>query len=83
MCLMLYVSSNEPLELVPWSGAMPAFHVSELGDPGSSVRSQFSTPYVYYVGSRERCGCGFQYGEYPDFQDEAERADKREDLDAL
>jgi hypothetical protein len=28
------------------------------------VRPQFTRPHVYYAGSHEGCGCGFQYGEY-------------------
>jgi hypothetical protein len=33
---------------------------------------------VYYVGSHEGCGCGFQYGEHEGFEDEAELAPNRE-----
>jgi hypothetical protein len=33
---------------------------------------------VYYVGSHESCGCGFQYGEYAGFEEEADLPEKRE-----
>ena len=82
MCMMIYISADQPLDLVPWNETSPAFHVTKLDNSEESVRGQFRHPYVYYVGSHEGCGCGFQYGEYPEYEDE-ERHLKRASLDAF
>lgn len=66
MCMMVYVASDRPLPTSAWDAARPGFHVTELSDRDAPVRRQFSKPYVYYAGSHEGCGCGFQYGEYED-----------------
>jgi hypothetical protein len=41
-------------------------------------RRHFTKPCVYYVGSHEMCGCGFQYGEYQGFEEEADLPQKRQ-----
>ncbi len=64
MCMLAYLASAKPLPLIPWSAEQPAFHVTQLPDDRAEVRRQFSLPHVYYAGSHEKCGCGFQYGEY-------------------
>jgi hypothetical protein len=79
MCLMVYIGSNQPLDLVPWDASAPGFHVRELGEQDGEVRSQFHFPNVCYVGSHEGCGCGFQLGEYPEFKDDGAPA-KRDTL---
>jgi hypothetical protein len=84
MCLMVYLGAKKPLNLIAWNDAAPAFHVSGLRDEESPVRNQFSMPYVYYAGSHEKCGCGFQYGQYRHVYYETEDQErKRESLDAL
>jgi hypothetical protein len=67
------------LTLIPWEEAEPRFYVRTLHDSDAAVRAQFSEAHVYYAGSHEGCGCGFQYGEYPEFEDE-ERPRKRASL---
>lgn len=69
MCMMVYVASDYPLPALAWDQARPNFHVIELDDREEPVRCRFSKPYVYYVGSHEGCGCGFQYGEYTGFEE--------------
>jgi hypothetical protein len=64
MCMMVYVASDYPLPTLAWDEARPGFHVAELSDRDEPVGRQFSKPCVYYVGSHEGCGCGFQYGQY-------------------
>jgi hypothetical protein len=64
MCMMVYVASDYPLPTVAWDETRPRFHVTELSGRDEPVRRQFSKPWVYYVGSHEGCGCGFQYGEF-------------------
>ena len=70
MCHMLYIASNTELRLVPWNENDPGFHVTELGENEECVRSQFKNKNVYYAGAYEGCGCGFQAGEYPGYEDE-------------
>ncbi len=80
--MMVYIAASQPLDLIPWNDAHPAFYISDLIEFDSSVRDQFSAEHVYYAGSHEGCGCGFQYGEYPHFDDD-ERPLKRASLDAF
>jgi hypothetical protein len=82
LCIIVYLAADSPLPLVPWDAARPAFHVTELPTERAAVRGQFARPHVYYAGSHEGCGCGFQYGEYelddPDADELAEEAQRRE-----
>ena len=84
MCMMVYLSSPVLLPLVPWDESVPGFHVTTLR-PTHGVRRQFSNPEnVHYVGSHETCGCGFQLGEYPDVELDAEdESQMRASLDAF
>ncbi len=79
---MVYIGANQPLDLIAWSDAQPAFYVSELHESELSVRGQFKSAYVYHAGPHEGCGCGFQYGEYPEYEDD-QRHLKRASLDAF
>src|SRR4051812_45959015 len=71
MCMVVYIASDYPLPTSSWDEARPRFHVTELSERDEPVRRQFSKPCAYYAGSHEGCGCGFQYGEYPGYQEEA------------
>ena len=77
MCLLVYIASDQPLPLIPWKTDAPGFHVRELGDLGEDevkMRQHFSKPFVYYIGSHEKCGCGFRYGQMPlEFEDDDDR----------
>ncbi len=70
MCMMVYIASDCPLPTSEWDKAQPRFHVIELNERDEPVRLQFSKPCVYYVGSHEGCGCGFQYGQYEGIEDD-------------
>ena len=85
MCMMVYLGAVKPLRLVPWDENRPAFHVGELvPEFREAVQKQLGTPAIRYAGSYEGCGCGFQYGKYPEFHDQDdELAQKRESLSAL
>jgi hypothetical protein len=82
LCMMVYIGASQPLEQIPWNEATPAFYVGELHESEVTVRAQFDATYVYYAGSHEGRGCGFQYGQYPEFED-VERHLKRASLDAF
>ncbi len=70
--MMVYLASDYPLPTLTWNEAHPAFYVTELDDRHQPVRGQFSKPCVFYAGSHEGCGRGFQYGEYEGFDREPE-----------
>ena len=70
MCMMVYVASDYPLPTSAWDESSPGFHVANLSDHDEPVRQRFSKPCVYYVGSHEGCGCGFQYGQYEGFEED-------------
>ena len=76
MCMAVYIASDYPLPLIQWNKDAPAFHVSELttDENDERVRVQFSKPYIYYVGAHTGCGCGFEYGKYPDYEDSVEES---------
>lgn len=78
MCMMVYVASDYPLPTLAWDTTRPGFHVRELDECDEPVRQQFSKPCVYYVGSHEGCGCGFQYGEYEGCEEEADVVPSRQ-----
>ncbi|MGC4097613.1 MAG: hypothetical protein QM706_10890 [Nitrospira sp.] len=80
--MMVYIGACQPLEQIPWNEAAPVFYVGELHESEVTIRVQFGVVYVYHTGSHEGCGCGFQYGQYPEFEDE-ERHLKRVSLDAF
>jgi hypothetical protein len=65
--MMVYLGAPKPLRMIPWDSAKPAFHIDEmLPEFRNRVAPQLDTPHVYYAGSHEQCGCGFQAGQYPD-----------------
>jgi hypothetical protein len=63
--MMVYLAADRPLPLVP-PESNPALHIRQLSNPEDAVRQQFTKPHVYYAGSWEGCGCGFNYGEWPE-----------------
>jgi hypothetical protein len=80
--MAVYIASDRELPLVPWNDGAPSFHVDDIDESDATVRTQITEPHVCYAGSHEGCGCGFQLGEYPDFEDD-ERELKRASLDQL
>jgi hypothetical protein len=73
MCMVVYVASEVPLATSEWSAQAPGFHVTPVGD-ADAVLARFSKPFVYYTGSHQGCGCGFQLNEY--FTSDADRAEQ-------
>lgn len=71
--MVLHVGSDKPLPLIAWNEENPNFNVTELGEYSEDVRQQFSKPYVYCLGSHQKCGCGFSYGQY-DYGEEEDKA---------
>jgi len=75
--MLVFIASDFELPTFPWDQARPRFHVTELTEQDEPVRGKFAKPHVYYAGSHEGCGCGFQYGEYEGFEEEADLHDKQ------
>jgi hypothetical protein len=71
MCMTVYMASDYSLPTSAWDEACPTFYVRTLTEGDEPVRRQFSKPYVYYAGSHEGCGCGFQYGQYEGCEEDA------------
>ncbi len=80
--MMIYIGASQPLDRIAWNDTAPAFYVGDLHESELAVRAQFGSSFVYHAGSHEGCGCGFQYGQYPEFEDD-ERHLKRASLDAF
>ena len=80
--MTFYVASDVSLPLLDWRDDNPAFHVTPVPDREVSVVGQFTKPHVYYVGSHEQCGCGFEYDE-DDYGEPDQRAAAVRSVDAL
>ena len=61
MCLLAFIALDTPISEIPWSEENPGLHVTTLGEHNEPIRSAFSKPHVFYVGSHEGCGCGFRH----------------------
>jgi hypothetical protein len=81
MCMAVYIAADQPLSPADWDEACPAFYVAALAESDLPVRAQFTKAHVMYAGSHEGCGCGFQYGEYPELLEPEQAACRRASLD--
>ena len=73
MCMASYIASDHPLPTSEWDSNRPAFYATGLArNDEEIVRRQFSKPFVYYLGSHEGCGCGFQHGQCAEYEGEHE-----------
>lgn len=68
MCIMVYLASDRPLPLIAWDKEHPAFWTESLEnkqgeDKAQTVRTRFSKPFLYRLGSNQGCGCGFPYSQ--------------------
>jgi hypothetical protein len=73
MCIAVYLGALEPLPLVPWDERHRGFHVDAIDETQEQdrvVRERLGTPYVYYAGSSDGCGCGFQFQQDPEWAKE-------------
>jgi hypothetical protein len=81
MCMAVYIAADQPLTLVIWDDAHAAFYLADVDQADLPVLSQFTKAHVAYAGSHEGCGCGSQYGEYPEFREPEEAVARRASLD--
>ena len=54
------MASDKERPSIPWREDKPAFHVTREDPDALRARRHFHKPHLYYVGSDEGCGCGFQ-----------------------
>jgi len=59
MCLAVFVASDSPLPVVPWSTERPGFAVAPLAPRQEPVRQRLARPYVAALWAHTGCGCGF------------------------
>jgi hypothetical protein len=84
MCLVLYIGSDvdcpllEPQDLSVidrddpfWSAKVVPFSVQELAGDEKSAAKHFNTKIVWYAGSFEGCGCGFNASYAPEWGEPA------------
>ena len=70
MCTLVYLAADVSVPLQAWDDARPTFHVRPLDDLESAMIRRFtSRRHLYYVGTREKCGCPFSYGVNPGLDD--------------
>ena len=72
MCMMVYVASDEELLTIPYDEARPGLYVKREDAADAPVRRHFRMRNIYLVCCHTGCGCGFQYGEYPEVEDDPE-----------
>lgn len=68
--MVVYIASDNVLPIISWNEESPSFYVSENSEDEKRVEIQFTKPFIYFVGSHQGCGCGFQYGLLPTESDE-------------
>jgi hypothetical protein len=54
---MIFVGVTERLAERPWNKDVPSYHISPLEEEEKPVRTKFSNPYVYQVGTHRGCSC--------------------------
>lgn len=89
--MVLYLGTDAQLETRVFSPENPAFYVGAPSahwvnlaiakEKEASVRNHFSTPNLYYIGSHLDCGCGFGYGQDPEWYEWAAEFPDQFDLD--
>lgn len=85
MCIYVFLGADHPLPLVDRDPDRPGFFVADPGAALSDVRRWLRQPFVYYLGSREECGDGFEFGVYPVLgeEDQEREARGRADVEAM
>lgn len=72
MCFVLYLASAKHRPVIAWDDNSPSFHVPLDDDDAAKTAPHFTKPIVHYVGSDNRCGCGFRQ-EYDHMSDDPEQ----------
>ena len=83
MCFTLYAGASITLPLIEWNKDQPAIHTTNLQDYELGVLTRFTLPYVLYIGSDQRCGCGFRHALADGKNWLPVVGDDKDDLDAI
>lgn len=59
MCVVCYIATDKELEEIPFNKELPSFHVEKEEQVTFHPQTFTEGMQIYYVGSSERCGCGF------------------------
>ena len=61
MCYEIYIASDKPLKTIDWDEKNRTLNVNKIDSKDEITKKIFSKPYIYYIGSHLKCGCGFFY----------------------
>lgn len=56
---MLFIGTETEIKEIPLDKEKPDFYIERIMDEFEPVRKVFKSPNVYYVGTSQGCGCGF------------------------
>jgi len=70
MCLSLYIVSDRALRTLPWDESRMGFHVINETDPRHHLTWAFGKKYFCRAVCHMGCGCGFERGRMPEWDDE-------------
>src|SRR5690349_24262832 len=80
MCHVLWMAADHSLPIINWKPGR-SIYVKRERHPDPALREKFTRRTIYYVGSYEKCGCGFYERYLEDSPDR--RAEAEESLGAL
>jgi hypothetical protein len=74
MCYAVFIATSTPLQTSEFIPDVTKLHLELPGDEElTSLKSKFTLPYIYYVGSDTQCSCGFEFHSWlfddPEWQD--------------
>ncbi len=78
MCYAVYIGTDTPQPTSEWEKDNRNIYIKDLIERDFPVRTNFSKPFIYYVGSNLGCGCGFFPNGplYPDDGEDMQRFEK-------
>ena len=85
MCMMLYISSNKELPVIPWCHEEDYFNLKNLEVPDNSfweraklaIQLKTTGSYLYSAMAHTGCGCGFAYGVNPIYDEEDQKEEEK------
>ena len=82
MCLALYLFTDNKMEEIVFDKENPGLFLREIMEREYAVKNWVADkPHIYYVGSSQGCGCGWEAALESD--EEEEIAEKTKDRQAL
>ena len=84
MCIAVYIGADRELPLDnEVNGGYTTFHVEIARRTTAKFQNILAMPYIYYAGSFEGCGCGFQYMSRDQLEQELARTNDPEDYELI